>query len=72
MVVVRVRLIDENHLNAPFPYGVSGIKHGPATLGELASPNLPWGSRMALSHTEKQNVSGTGSHDTVDAVVADE
>lgn len=72
MVVVRIQLINENHLNVPFLYGLPSIEPAPGTLKESANLCLPWDSCMALSKVKKKGALSAGSHDTDDAVVADE
>lgn len=72
MVVVYIRLLDENRLTIPFQYDLPTIEPEPATPEEPANLYLFSDSRMALSHTEKQGASSAAVHETVDAFVADE
>lgn len=51
MFEARVGLINEYHMNAPFPYNVPGIEQGLATIEDSKDLYISWDSHMALSLT---------------------
>lgn len=71
MVVLGVRLINENQLNVQFPYDVPCIELAPETLSESENLYLPWEILMALSRPEKNSRARTKVHNTVRVVIAD-
>lgn len=62
----------DGHKTVSFRNDMRGIGPASSNLGAMPNLRLPWESRMALSQSKKQCAPSVGSHDTVDAVFADE